>query len=54
MNSEKSCEELWFNAGLTSDGGQALVESLGGRPGDEDAIGRMVQLIVSMPEYQLC
>jgi uncharacterized protein (DUF1800 family) len=33
---------------------QALVESLGGRAADEDAIGRMVQLIVSMPEYQLC
>ena len=33
---------------------EALVDSLGGRPGDEDQIRRMVQLIVSMPEYQLC
>ena len=33
---------------------RVLIDSLGGSPGDEEAIRRMVQLIVSMPEYQLC
>jgi len=33
---------------------QALIDSLAGRAGDESAIRSMVQLIVSMPEYQLC
>jgi len=33
---------------------QVLVDSLGSSPGDEFSIRKMVQLIVSMPEYQLC
>jgi hypothetical protein len=33
---------------------KTLIEALGDRPGDEDAVKKMVQLIVSMPEYQLC
>ena len=33
---------------------KVLIEALGDRPGDEDAVKKMVQLIVSMPEYQLC
>jgi hypothetical protein len=33
---------------------QTLLEALGDRPNDENAIKKMVQLIVSMPEYQLC
>jgi hypothetical protein len=31
-----------------------LVEALAGRPDRQENIRRMVQLIVSMPEYQLC
>jgi hypothetical protein len=33
---------------------QVLIDSLGGEAGSEEAVRRMVQLIVSMPEYQLC
>jgi uncharacterized protein (DUF1800 family) len=33
---------------------KVLIEALGDRPDDEAAIKKMVQLIVSMPEYQLC
>ena len=33
---------------------QVLINSLEGRPDNEQALKRMVQLIVSMPEYQLC
>ena len=33
---------------------KTLIEALGDRPNDEDAVKKMVQLIVSMPEYQLC
>ena len=33
---------------------KVLVDALGGKPGDEEAVRHMVQLIVSMPEYQLC
>jgi uncharacterized protein (DUF1800 family) len=33
---------------------QVLIDALGGGAGDEEAARRMVQLIVSMPEYQLC
>jgi hypothetical protein len=32
---------------------QVLVDSLGEEP-DESSVRRMIQLIVSMPEYQLC
>ena len=31
-----------------------LIEALNGQPNREDNVRRMVQLIVSMPEYQLC
>jgi uncharacterized protein (DUF1800 family) len=33
---------------------QVLINSLDGKPNDDEAVKRMVQLIVSMPEYQLC
>jgi hypothetical protein len=33
---------------------QVLIDSLAGRPERDDNVKRMVQLIVSMPEYQLC
>ena len=33
---------------------KVLIEALGDRPTDENAVKKMVQLIVSMPEYQLC
>jgi uncharacterized protein (DUF1800 family) len=33
---------------------KVLIEALGERPDDEEAVRRMVQLVVSMPEYQLC
>lgn len=33
---------------------QVLIESLDGRPDREENVKRMVQLIVSMPDYQLC
>lgn len=33
---------------------QVLIDSLEGRPNREENVRRMVQLIVSMPEYQLC
>jgi hypothetical protein len=33
---------------------EVLLETLTGRADDEDAVRAMIQLIVSMPEYQLC
>jgi hypothetical protein len=39
---------------LEPDKKKVLIEALGDRPNDEDAVKKMVQLIVSMPEYQLC
>ena len=33
---------------------QVLIDTLNDRPNDEEAVKKMVQLIVSMPEYQLC
>ncbi|HYO07503.1 MAG TPA: DUF1800 domain-containing protein [Tepidisphaeraceae bacterium] len=33
---------------------RVLLDALGNRPDDEAALRKMVQLIVSMPEYQLC
>ena len=33
---------------------KVLIEALNGRPEDENSVKKMVQLIVSMPEYQLC
>jgi uncharacterized protein (DUF1800 family) len=33
---------------------QILIDVLNDRPGDEAAVKKMIQLIVSMPEYQLC
>jgi hypothetical protein len=39
---------------LEADKKKTLIEALGDRPNDEDAVKKMVQLIVSMPEYQLC
>ena len=33
---------------------KSLVEALGEKPENEQSVKRMVQLIVSMPEYQLC
>jgi len=33
---------------------QVLIDSLGDGAGDEETVRRMVQLVVSMPEYQLC
>ncbi len=33
---------------------KALIEALGSKPENEQSIKKMVQLIVSMPEYQLC
>jgi hypothetical protein len=31
-----------------------LIDVIKDRPGDEQAVKEMIQLIVSMPEYQLC
>jgi hypothetical protein len=39
---------------LPGDRKQVLVEALGDRPQSETALKRVIQLIVSMPEYQLC
>jgi hypothetical protein len=39
---------------IDSEKRQRLVEALEGRPNDEDEVRGVVQLIVSMPEYQLC
>jgi len=33
---------------------QVLIDVLSDRPNDEEAVKKMIQLIVSMPEYQLC
>jgi len=33
---------------------QVLIDALAGNPQDSKAVKKMVQLIVSMPEYQLC
>ena len=33
---------------------KTLLETISRRPGDESAVRSMIQLIVSMPEYQLC
>ena len=33
---------------------RVLIDALGEHPTNEEAVRRMVQLIVSMPEYQLC
>ena len=33
---------------------KVLIDSLGDGAGDEETVRRMVQLVVSMPEYQLC
>jgi uncharacterized protein (DUF1800 family) len=33
---------------------QTLLDALGGKPDNADAVKKMIQLIVSMPEYQLC
>jgi hypothetical protein len=33
---------------------QVLMEAIDERPNSADSVKRMVQLIVSMPEYQLC
>jgi uncharacterized protein (DUF1800 family) len=39
---------------VSSDKKKVLIEALGDRPQNEGSIRKMVQLIVSMPEYQLC
>ena len=39
---------------IEDDKKKTLIEALGDRPNDEDSVKKMVQLIVSMPEYQLC
>ena len=39
---------------IDSEKSRRLVEALDGRPTDADAVKDLVQLIVSMPEYQLC
>jgi hypothetical protein len=39
---------------IDSDKRQILLDSLGDRSDDPQSVRRMVQLIVSMPEYQLC
>ncbi len=39
---------------IAADQKKVLVEALGGRPNDSEAVRAMVELIVSMPEYQLC
>jgi hypothetical protein len=39
---------------VAKDKKQILIEALGDRPDDERNLKTMVQLIVSMPEYQLC
>ena len=33
---------------------QTLLDALGDKPDNADAVKKMIQLIVSMPEYQLC
>ena len=33
---------------------QTLLDALGNKPDNADAVKKMIQLIVSMPEYQLC
>ena len=39
---------------VEADKKKVLIQALGDRPNDEEALKKMVQLIVSMPEYQLC
>jgi hypothetical protein len=47
------CDRL-IQRPLSDEKKKALLEALGGRPEDSDSVKTMVQLIVSMPEYQLC
>jgi hypothetical protein len=39
---------------IAPDRKRILVDALGNKPGSESSVKRMIQLIVSMPEYQLC
>ncbi len=39
---------------IAPDAREVLINSLGGHPEREDNVRKMVQLIVSMPDYQLC
>ena len=50
--------DYWINRliqrPVSSDKRQVLIEALGSTPTAEQAVRRMIQLIVSMPDYQLC
>jgi len=39
---------------ITAEKRQVLIDALGGKPDNADRVKKMIQLIVSMPEYQLC
>jgi len=39
---------------ISAEAREVLIDALGGHPEREDSVRKMVQLIVSMPEYQLC
>jgi len=39
---------------IESDKRRILIDSLGGQPGRPENVKKMVQLVVAMPEYQLC
>jgi hypothetical protein len=39
---------------IDADKRQVLIDALGSKPDNPENVKRMIQLIVSMPEYQLC
>jgi len=39
---------------ISAEARDVLIDALGGHPEREDSVRKMVQLIVSMPDYQLC
>jgi hypothetical protein len=56
--SAKDVVDAWVNRliqrPISDDEKQILVNALGGDSTNADAVRKVVQLIVSMPEYQLC
>jgi uncharacterized protein (DUF1800 family) len=50
--------DYWLNRliqrPVSSEKRQVLIDALGSTPQREDAVRKMIQLIVSMPDYQLC
>ncbi|HMB95292.1 MAG TPA: DUF1800 family protein, partial [Tepidisphaeraceae bacterium] len=50
--------DLWINRliqrPISSDQRKILIDALGNQPDSETSVKKMVQLIVSTPEYQLC